>query len=166
MKTFSKRKTIVTAEVLVCCVTGCVIGILGWIYFQQIIWKVLWVASCIACWGFVVGSFLRNKPSIILADTNVLEIKCRPIIAGKHSNAAVWVKVQLNDIEKIWIGRPKDYPSLLMSGFESRTYPNLRTLLLWRKGDSNPCFHRDFGFLSNTCELLNVLREKGVRIDG
>ena len=98
-------------------------------------------------------------PSIILSDEKLLKIRCRPALAHRIAHMPVWIELPIRELEKVWVGKPNDFPTgLLMNTFESKSYPDMRTLLLWKKANPDPFVHRDFGMLRNADELLSVLR--------
>jgi hypothetical protein len=124
---------------------------------------------CVA--GLITGAvaliirLAKNPPGLVLMNQS-LKARCYPLGSNGEVGKAKEMVAPLERVERVWVGRPRDYPSdLLMNHADSRTFPWATTMVLWLKSENNPYLIREFSLLSETERLLDQLRAFGIRVE-
>lgn len=121
--------------------------------------------------GLIIGAsaliiiLAKNPPWLVLMNQS-LKARCYPLGSNGELGKPTEMVAPLERVERVWVGRPRDYPSdLLMNHADSRTFPWATTMVLWLKSENNPYLIREFSWLSETERLLDQLRAFGIRVE-
>lgn len=150
------------AVVVVCFVfAGLAWGLLVSLPALRIICLIILIASAV----ILIRLLAKNPPWLALAN-RTLKVRCYPLGVNGELGKAKQLVAPLESLERVWVGRVRDYPSdLLMNHADSRTFPWATTMVIWLKGEDNPYLIREFSWLSETERLLDHLRSFGIRIE-
>src|SRR5260221_2875003 len=108
----------------------------------------------------------KNIPRAVLC-RGTLSIWCHRSEQGGISKRAEQLRIPLHQIDRWWVGKPKDYQAAWpCPGFEWRSYYFSKTMILWLKGKSEPYELREFSWLKDTDKLLNAMESRGLAVEG
>ena len=161
-----KRRSIIYIELFTVTMVCFVFSWLALVLLtNQPVIRIICVVALIIGSAFLIIPLAKNPPWLVIAN-KTLEVRCYPLDLNGGLGKAKKMIVPLERLERVWVGRVRDYPSgMLMNHADSRTFPWAITMVIWLKNENSPFLMREFSWLSAPEEFLKQLRTYGIRVE-
>lgn len=157
----------VVVESLTVVVVYVVFSGLAWALFADLYaLRIISLIVLFACAVAAIAAVAKNPPLLMLAN-NTLRVYSYPLGIYGEMGKAKQLENHLENVERVWVGKARDYPSGLLVNhlLYWRGFPRATVMVIWLKGENNPYLVREFSWLSRTAEFLEQLRASGIRVE-